>query len=248
MTRRSRRILAWSLGGAVAVGLLIVGYIVADQALRGVMEQQIDDEVTAGLPENVSVDPVVTVGGASAIAQYLSGSLDSVIVEADPITVDGVRLSAHLEAQGVPIDADKPVRDIQATAVIDQAALNSWTAASGEPGTVVLGDETVGYDGVVSLFGFEIGYNVAAVPVIDGPWIDLQPKTASVTNGSLQLDVKELLGALSDKNVRICAAQYLPAGISLSSIQVQPGEATVKLTGTDLMLAQLDEGTSGSCP
>lgn len=247
MTRRSRRVLAFSLGGVAVVGLLVGGYLVADQIVRGEIEARIGEKLVEQLPENITADPLVTLGGGSAIAQYFSGTLDAVTVEADPLTIDGVPLSAQVELLGIPTNPEAPVQELHATAVIDQSALDAWTAAAGVLDPVQIGVGTIGYDGMLSLFAFEIGYHVTVEPVLAGPWIELKPTTATVTSGSLELDVKQLLGALGEQELRICSAEYLPAQMTLSEIRLQPGTATVQLDAADVVLAELD-GATGTCP
>lgn len=237
----------------VVLVLLVVAVVVADVALRRYAQGQITTQLTDALPDSVTADPDVSIGGFSFISQYLAGSFDTVTINAPAVSAEGVDLSVKIVAKNVPTDESQPVKKLSGTISLDQDAVDhvvrnaGASALLGGDAGVRLGDGILSYDGRVSFLGFTIGYTAAAKPVAKGTRIDLQPTSIDVTSGPVAIDVKSLLGALANKPIPVCVAQYLPPDFRVTGVAVQPDHATVTLEANNVVLSDLDFSTRGSC-
>jgi hypothetical protein len=246
--RRPRwvRVLLWTL---IPLAVLAVLLVVADVAVRAYAEQRVASEIEKKLPSNVSGEVQAHIGGVSVLQQYLSGTFDSVELDAPKLTVDGAPLSASIVATSVPADFSKPIGQATGTLSISQASLNTLVTIPGATGDITLGDGTIGYDGSIDLLGLPVGYSVTAKPEAAGDTVLLQPDKASLSTGSgSDVNLTRLLQALTDRGpFPVCAAQYLPAGVQVSDITVTPGHATVTLTASDVVIDEKFLHSKGSC-
>lgn len=239
----------------VVLVLLAVAYFAADVALRSYAESQIEVRLADSLPAGITANPTVTIAGASFITQYLAGSFDAITVDAPAVTVGDVKLAAHAVAHDVPTDQSAPLQRLTGTLALDQDAVDhivrngeaDGSLQLGPNARLLLGSGTLGYEGRTSFLGIDIGYEVSAKPVAKGTTLDLVPQAVHVTSGPVAFDVKSLLGELANRPISVCVAAYLPPGVLVTSVSVQPDEATLTFEAQNLVLQDLDFEAYGSC-
>lgn len=243
---RRRRRWPWVL--VVVLVLVAVGLVIADIAVRASVESQAAAQIEEQLPENVEGDVTVEIGGFSFLAQALTGRLSEVVLDAPELSVNGVPLAAHAVANGVPTDLTKPIETISASISIDQDAVNGIVDIPGDSG-LVLGAGDVSYEGTLSIFGFQLGYQVTGVVTADGDRVLVEPRSASLTQGAgnLDIDLDQLLGSLADDPISVCVAQYLPDGATVDSLEITEGRATAVLSADDFVVDEESLRTLGSC-
>lgn len=248
--RRPRRWLKVLLWVAIPLVVLVVLFFVADGLVRSYAESRVKSEIQSNLPSDVSGDVSVHIGGTSIIAQYLSGSFERVELDAPKLTYQGIPMSASIVASGVPADLTKPVSNVDGTLTLTQSSVNSLLKLPGATGDVTLGAGNLKYDGSTKVLGLSIGYTVTVTvaPTPDGESVLLQPTKAEVTAGGGNLDLSQFLGAVvGSKPLSVCVAQYLPKGVLVDGVTVEPGVATIHLTASDLVLSSDALATKGSC-
>ena len=243
--RRGLRVLLWIL---IPILLIVALVVVADGVLRSYAENRVASEIQKNLPSDVQGKVSVHIGGFSVIQQYLSGSFDHVTLDAPKLVVNGSPVDASVVATGVPIDSSKPVASVAGTLAVSQASLDKLIQIPGATGDITLGAGVLGYNGRIDLLGLPVGYTVKAKPQAAGSTVLLQPVTASLTTGAGNVDLSRLLHALTARGpFPICAAQYLPKGVGVNGITVEPGHATVRLTAKDFVLDEATLRSKGSC-
>ena len=248
--RRGRALRRVAIVLVVLLVLLGIGAVVADGALRSYAEERSAQDIEAQLPDGVEGNVDVTIGGASMILQYLSGSFEQVHLVGRGLTVNGTPLDADVRATGVPADQTKPVDRAVGRFGIDEAAVTELLAASTDaPADVALTRGAVEYSAPVQLLGIELTYDVIAEPRIDGDTVVFTPTGAALSAGSGSLDVGNLLGdeRLASLAFPVCAAQYLPQGTRLTDLDLAPGRATVTVEAAQLRLTGDALTTVGSC-
>jgi DUF2993 family protein len=233
---------------AILVALIAI-VIVVDVVGRTVAEQRVAEEIEANLPEGVEGDVDVAIGGFSVIAQYLSGTMEQVTLTAPELVVQGAPLDVTVVAEGVPVDLESPVRELDAVINASEASVNRLVALAGVEGGVRLGEGTVGYDGEIELLGFPVGYAVTARPTAAGDTVLLEPVGVEVNAGGNTLDVSGIIERLVGSDpVEICVADRLPAGVEVESIAVAPGAARIDLAAQGLTLDTASLQQTGTCP
>ena len=251
--------------GLIIVGVLAVAlvgvFFVADVVLRNYAQDRAQAEIADRLPANVTGDVAVTIGGFSVIAQYLTGSFDQVDLNAPELTIDGAAAAVKIRATGVPTDTAQPIRQVDGTIDLDEAALNTLMQASQADDSgasagpiqagateLQLGDAEVTYAGSVSVFGFELGYQATATPSTTADSLVLTATGAELSSGAGTLDASGLLKLiLGEKPVSICVAQYLPQGVTLTGVDVTPARARITLESSTLTLTEQSLTTLGTC-
>jgi hypothetical protein len=251
--RKSRR---RGLGAVVVAGLVVLGlvgaFFIIDGGLRGYAEDQIEQEIASNLPDTVTGDVAVSIGGLSVIAQYLGGSFERVALESDALIVDGVPASVHVVATDVPLDQSQPVGDLRGIIDLEPDALNTLLSQSlpsdAPDARVELGQDEISYSGSVEVLGLPIGYRASATPSVDADALLLTPSGASVTAGAGSIDADNLLSlVLGEEPLRICVARYLPEGVTLAGVNVTPERARLTLESSTLTLSRQSLTTLGSC-
>ena len=251
--RPARRLLVTLLALIVLVGV----FFAVDAGLRGYAQDRVASEIDAGLPEGVTGDVDVAIGGTSVIVQYLTGSFDRVQLTAPALSVNDVPASVSIVATGVPTDTSAPIGHVDGTIDLDQAALNALlqtalAEADADPAArdaeLTLGTNEITYAGELSVFGLSIGYQAAATPSVTDDSLLLTPTDAQVTSGAGSLDVSRLVDlALGSTPISLCVAGYLPQGVTLSDVQTTPERARITLESSTLTLTEQSLSTLGSC-
>lgn len=229
-----------------AVVLLVVVLVVADFALRVYAQGQVRQAVVDNLPQSVTGDVDVSIGGGPFIVQYLSGTFSEVTLTSKNLQVDGAPVQATVTAYDVSTDQTKPVPRASASLTIDQNTANTFLSIPGSD-EITFADGTVGYTGQLNIFGLALGYDVTATAAPQGSDILLTPTGAQLSAGSTSFDVSGALTAVVSKPVSICVAQYLPAGVQITSITPTNGSVTVTAEATNLTLTQEALATTGTC-
>jgi hypothetical protein len=255
-----RRGRGFIITGVIVVALVGV-YFVADAVLRTYAQNRAQSEIAERLPANVTGDVAVAIGGFSVIAQYLTGSFDQIDLTAPALTIDGATAAVKIRAAGVPIDTTQPIKRVDGTIDLDEAALNTLMQASqgADSGAsdgpiqagateLKLGPGEVTYAGSVSLFGFAVGYQATAAPSTTADSLLLTATGAELSSGGGSLDASGLLKlVLGEKPLTICVAQYLPQGVALTGVDVTADRARITLESSTLTLNEQSLTTQGAC-
>jgi hypothetical protein len=236
----------------VVIGVIVVlvgAFLIADTIVRDVAEDRVAAQIEESLPDGVDADVAVSIGGASVIAQYLTGSFEHVDLRAPGASVDGIPLDVRVSADAVPLDPKQTIGRVVATIRIDADGAAALAKTAGLPGTLTLGDDEVGYAGEATVLGFTIPYDFSVAPTTTAERVNLMPTSVNVDTGFLGvIDLRALVtGFLQGDPPSICVAQYLPEGVDLDRLAVTPEAATATLTSTTLRLDEASLQTLGSC-
>lgn len=245
---RGRR---WIIGLVVAIVLVVLGIVAlvaGDSIARAIAEDVVKNQVEQRLPETVEADIDVSIEGDWVIAQLVSGRLENVVMTDDDAVLDGVPVGIRIDATDVPTDVKQPVGHIDATATLDEAALNAFvTLPSGDP-TMRLGDGTLAYENSSAFLGIQFSYLLSVVPQAAGTSLVLTPQSAEVTTDLGTVDVAPLLDRLvGDAPVTVCVADYLPENAQLTGLEVRPEAADLTLSMSNVKLSGALLESRGSC-
>ncbi|MGO2658804.1 LmeA family phospholipid-binding protein [Mycetocola reblochoni] len=232
----------------VLVVLAVVGYWLSDRLARQAVEDVVAGQVEAKLPENVSGDVDVTLGGGWSVAQIIAGRFDEMSIDAPDLTADGVELSAHATLTGIPRNTTDPVDTVAITVSTDAAQLAGLDLLPVGDGDVELGDGTLSYAGTQDVLGIAVGYRVTVEPSVADGQVLLTPVDASVDAGGLNLDAQPLVDRiLGGDPVVVCVADRLPSALTLSDVDVTAAGVALTATGSELPLSGSGLSTLGSC-
>lgn len=245
--RRRRTLLILLIVLLLIVVAAVVAVIVGDRIFRANAEAQIEQSVEQGLPEGVAGSVEARIGGGSALVQYLRGSFDEVDLTSQGLTVGGAPADAVVHLTGLPVQGGA-VETATARLTVGQAAFADIPALREVGATAPkLGDDTVSTTLTRAVLGIDLKVAVVLKPSLSEQTVRLRATSATVTAGPATIPATAIVQQLLPDGVAVCAASYLPRGVSVTSVAVQPGKAVVGLAADDVDLTTLDTATTGSC-
>jgi len=223
-TAPRRRTGRWIAVLVVALVLLAGAVVAAEFIARSVVTSTVRSLVVknVGLPDDQNVD--VSVAGI-VLPQLLGGRLNEVTVSSDDVALGPITGDVRVALRGVPISGDAAADSGVASVRLDQDELRSLLGQIPDfpAGTVTVTAPDVTLETSLSLFGISIPVGVAVAPgAADG---DLTPSSFTVAGNELDADtLRGQFGGAADsvlQTTRLCIADRLPAGLTLTSATVQ---------------------------
>lgn len=233
----------------IVVVVLVVLAVVADFAARSYAEGRAEKQIEQNLPAGTTGRITVKINGFSVLLQALRGTLSDVTLSSSNLVTSGVPLEVNADVKDVPLKSGGETGAVDATVVLDQAALNRSAILTKVSGTVTLKSGALAYASSIDLLGLKIGYDVTVKPSLAqaGKELVLTPTAASITGSNSFVDVSTLLGYLKTNPPTVCIAQSLPKGSSVTRIDISSSAVTLHLHNTGLPLDESGLTTKGSC-
>ncbi|WP_210479086.1 DUF2993 domain-containing protein [Naasia sp. SYSU D00948] len=227
--------------------LAAVAVLLVETVGRGVAEDYVEQRVEESLPDGVTGDVAVRLGGGLLLPQYLGGRMRDVRLTSEDLVVGGIPVRGTLRLEGAPLDPTRPVDRATGTVVLRERAVDALLEQQGYLGDTRLGDGVVEYSDTTSVLGVDLDYTVTARPSLAGGRLDLVPQSARVSKGPFDLDARRLLDLVAPDGISICLAALVPDTVTLDSLEVREGIATVDFSGDDVVLTQEALARTGSC-
>ncbi|GAA5039417.1 DUF2993 domain-containing protein [Microbacterium fluvii] len=232
---RRRRVWPWLVGVAIVAVLAVVAWFVGEAIARDLVTRTIRETVVTEL--SLPADQQIDVGvEGSVLPQLIGGTLTEVHIASDDVTLDGLTGDVSVSLTDVPVRGGE-IGAGSATIALDETQVRQlMSRVDGFPAeSLGLAAPDVTFSTELSPFGLSIPVGVAVTPSADAGDIVLTP--ASLELGGAEISADDLrgrFGALADAVLRdwtVCIAEYLPAGATLTSVEVS-GDALV--AGFDL--------------
>lgn len=253
--RKRRRWIGWVIALVVLVILGIAAWIIGDIVARDYAEKYVRSTVIEqfDLPADTVVD--VEIGPGSLLAQALFGSIDSVDVAVDDVTLGPVSGDVTVAMTGVPLSGDAPVTTLRVAVAVPEEKLgglaDSLSGASVDSVTLV--DETVALETEFSVFGFSVPVGVRLTPIVEEGDVGFEPSSISVNGAELSVaDLKSgPFGGLADNllaSQTFCVASSLPEALTVTDVAVEGKRLVVKLEADGTALSGASFSRMGTCP
>ena len=245
---RRRRVLIGVLVALIVLVIVgVIAFVVGDRIFRSSAEAQIEQSVSRSLPNGVTGKVHATVGGGSALAQWLHGSFDDVTLTSDRLEVAGAPASATVHVAGLPVQGGR-VGSASASFTIGQAAFKNIPQLRNVGASAPrLGDGTVSTTLTRTFLAIPLKVAVVLKPSLSGQTVHLSPTSATLAAGPATIPATAIVQQLLPDGVSLCAASYLPKGIEVTTVQAKKGEAVVGLAAQHVDLNTLDSAPTGTC-
>jgi hypothetical protein len=246
--RRGRRIVVVTLIVLVVLAILaVIAFLVGDRIFRSNAESQIEQSVSQSLPKGVTGNVSASIGGGSAILQWLHGSFDDVTLHSRGLAVAGAPATATVHMTGLPVNGGR-IHSATASFTIGQAAFKNIPQLRNVGASAPkLGSGTVSTTLTRTFLGLPLKVAVVLKPSLAKQVVHLEPTSATLTAGPATIPATAIVQQLLPNGVSLCAASYLPRGVDLTSVRVKKGDAVVGLTAQDVDLNTLDSAPTGTC-
>jgi len=223
--RRRRSAWPWIISIVIVVGLAVLAWFVAEWIARGLVERTIREQIITNLalPADQPID--VAVAGP-VIPQLIVGRLDDVTATSDDVTVGSLTGDVTISAQGVATRGDAAADAATASVQLDADQLQTMLAGVDDfpIDTVELDQPDIVMSTELQLLGIVIPITVSLTPAASEGDIVLTPSALQLPNGEVTADgLRDQFGSLADpvlRNWTVCIAEYIPAGLTLTSIAV----------------------------
>lgn len=247
--QRKRRRWPWVLLVVVVVLALLVvaAELIARAVLPGVVRSIVVEKLD--LPADQQLD-VETQG--LLLPQLIGGTLDTLHLSTDSVTLDGITGAADVTATGVPLRGGD-LGGASGTIRVDQEQFTTLLAGSDLPvDSVEFTAPNATVSGSISVLGAAVPLSLTLTPgTIDG---DLELTPVGVSIGGLDVDLDRVgstLGALGEgltQPQRVCIADQLPSGLTLTGIEIVDDAAVIDVDVNGAIVTDKALQSKGSCP
>ena len=232
--KRRRRVWPWILALVIVVGLAVAAWFAGEWIARDIVTKTIREQVITqlSLPADQEMDVVVE---GAVLPQLIRGTLDDVTVSSEDVALEAFVGDVTVHAQDIAIRGDAAAGAASATVVLDQEQLRTLlsTVENFPAESLALAAPNVTMTTELSLFGISLPIGVALTPsALDGD-IVLTPASLQLAGSEISASaLQDQFGGVADAVLRdwtICIAQYIPAGVELTSIAVTGGQVVADL-------------------
>jgi hypothetical protein len=238
----------------IVLALLVVAALVADGVVRKQEASVVESGIRTSLAIPASTPVDVTVGGTSAILQYLSGKLERVDVAVPSLTIGGFAGAASLTAQGISTGTAGSVDSAKLVFSTDQNGLKKLLAgvSSVNIRSVSIASGAIKIGTTVSVIGLKVPVAAALTPsAVDGKLL-LTPRSFVVNGATIPAaDLRGRFGEIADsltKTQTICVADQLPRALALDSAAVSGSSLVLGVSAKSLVLNSDLFASKGTCP
>ncbi|TDN88507.1 DUF2993 domain-containing protein [Microbacterium sp. BK668] len=223
--RRRRRAWPWILAAAIVIGLAVAAWFLGESIARGIVEKTIRDQVVTSLalPADQEVD--VEVAG-TVIPQLVAGTLDDVTVSSDDVSFGEFSGDVTVHATGIGIRGEPEADAATATVRLDENELKALLAGVQDfpVDSLSLASPDLAVSTELQFLGIAVPIGVSLTPSAADGDIVLTPSSLQVAGAEVSADdLTSRFGAIADtvlKDYTVCIAQYIPAGLTLTQVQV----------------------------
>ena len=232
---------------AVLAVLVVAAELIARAVLPGVVRSIVIEQLD--LPADQQLD-VETEG--LVLPQLLGGSLDTLRLSTDAVTLEGITGAVDVTASDVPLRGGD-LGGADGTIRIDQDEFTSLLSGTDLPvDAVEFAAPNATVSGSVPVFGIDVPLSLTLTPgAVDGD-LELTPVAASVGGLDIDLgDVGSSLGSVGEgltQPQRVCIADQLPAGLTLTGLEIVDGAAVIDIDVDGAIVTDESLQEKGTCP
>ena len=232
--KRRRRIWPWIVALVVVGGLAVGAWFAGEWIARDVVTKTIREQVITqlALPADQQVDVVVK---GAVLPQLIVGTLQDVTIASDDVQLQSFAGDVTVHAQDIAIRGESGGGTATATVVLDEEQLRTLlsTVQNFPVESLGLAAPNLAFSSELSLFGITLPVGVALTPSAAEGDIVLTPASVQLAGTDISAaDLKTRFGGLADTVLRdwtVCIAQYIPAGATLTAIEVTGDEVVADL-------------------
>lgn len=247
--QRRRRRWPWVLLIIVIVlGLLVVAAeFIARAVLPGVVRSLVVEQLELPADQQLDVE-----ADGILLPQLIGGTLDSLHLTTDSVTLEGITGAVDVTATDVPLRGGD-LGGAAGVIRIDQAEFTTLLAGTDLPieeVTLEAPNATVG--GTFAVFGVDVPFALTVTPGVAEGDLELTPVQASI--GGIVIDAGQIdsaLGSLGSdltQTQRICIADQLPAGLTLTGLEIEGSSAVIDIDVNGAIVTDESLLEKGVCP
>lgn len=247
--RRRRRRWPWVVLIVIVVlaGLAVAAEFVARAILPGIVRSLVIDQLDLPADQQLEVDT-----DGILLPQLIGGRLDSLRLSTEAVTLEGITGAVEVTATGVPLRGGD-LAGASGTIRIDEGQFTSLLATTDLPvDTVALDGANATVSGSISVLGIAVPISLTLTPgALEG---DLELTPVSLSVGGVEIDASQVgsnlgsIGADLTQPQRICIADRLPAGLTLTGLEIDGSAAVIDIDVDGAIVTDESLLEKGTCP
>lgn len=226
--------------------LVVVAEFVARAVLPDVVRSLVIDELDLPADQQLAVE-----ADGILLPQLIGGTLDRLNLSTDSVTLEGITGAADVTATGVPLRGGD-LGGATGTIRIDEAEFTTLISGTDLPiDSVSLEAPNATVGGSFALFGADIPFALTLTPgAVEGD-LELTPVQISVGGIVIDADQVDSLGSIGSdltQTQRVCIADQLPAGLTLTGLQIVGSAAVIDIDVNGAIATDESLLEKGVCP
>jgi len=231
----------------VLAALVVAAELVARAVLPGVVRGIVIEQLDLPADQQLDVD-----ASGILLPQLIGGRLDQLHLSTDSVTIGGITGAVDVTAEGVPLSGGD-LADAQGTVRVDAEQFTTLVTASDLPiDSVEFAEPDVTVSGSLAVFGISLPIALTVTPGADAGELLLTPVSLQVAGATLNAQqVADRFGSIAEQlteTQRICIADQLPAGLTMTDLMVDDDEVVVDIQVDGAIVTDEKLQENGVCP
>ncbi|MFD5225116.1 DUF2993 domain-containing protein [Microbacterium sp. NPDC058342] len=230
----------------VLAGLLCAAELVARAVLPGVVRSLVVEQLSLPADQQLDVE-----ASGILLPQLIGGELDELRIASDEVTIGGITGSAQVTATRIPLGGGE-LGSARGTVSIDQKQFRGLLERSDFPDaevTLAAPNATVQAD--IAVLGREVPLGLTVRPGAQDGDLLLTPVSVSIAGNSVDLQLLgTLIGSAGERLAapqRVCIADRLPAGITLTGLRIEGTRAVADIRADGRIAVDESLLENGTC-
>lgn len=231
----------------VVAVLVVAAEFVARAVLPGIVRGIVIEQLELPADQQLDVD-----ASGVLLPQLIGGRLDELHLSTESATIGGITGAADVTAEGVPLRGGD-LTDARGTVRINAEQFTALLATSELPiDDVAFAEPDVTVSGALPVLGFSVPVALTLTPGADAGELVLTPVSLQVAGATLNAQqIADRFGSIADQlteTQRICIADQLPAGLTVTDLAVDGDEVVVDVQVNGAIVTDQALQENGVCP
>lgn len=252
-TVRRRRRWPWLVAVLVVLLLIVAAFFAGEWVARDLVTKAVKQQLVSRLDLAADQQIDVDIADPSLLLDLAVGEVGRVRISADDVTIGDFTGNVSVTLHDLGIRAPFTLGSGEATVSLDADQLRAVLAdATSVPiDGVTIAEPAVSTSTSLAVFGVAVPVVVALTPSAADGHLVLSPVSLQVAGAEVTADgLRARLGSVADPllaGYRVCVAQYLPRGLTLSQVAAQGDRLVADFDIAGELLTDAGAREKGSC-
>lgn len=252
-TVRRRRRWPWLVAVLVVLLLIVAAFFAGEWVARDLVTKAVKQQLVSRLDLAADQQIDVDIADPSLLLDLAVGEVGQVRISADDVTIGDFTGDVSVTLHDLGIRSPFTLGSGEATVAMNAEQLRPLLAEAAPVPVdgLTIAEPAVSASTQLSVFGVAIPVDIALTPSSADGQLVLTPASLTVAGAEVTADgVRAQFGSVVDPllaGYRVCVAQYLPRGLTLSHVAVQGDRLVADFAIAGDLLTDAGAREKGSC-
>lgn len=252
-TVRRRRRWPWLVAVLVVLLLIVAAFFAGEWVARDLVTKAVKQQLVSRLDLAADQQIDVDIADPSLLLDLAVGEVGQVRISADDVTIGDFTGDVSVTLHDLGIRSPFTLGSGEATVAMNAEQLRPLLAEAAPVPVdgLTIAEPAVSASTQLSVFGVAIPVDIALTPSSADGQLVLTPASLTVAGAEVTADgVRAQFGSVADPllaGYRVCVAQYLPRGLTLSHVAVQGDRLVADFAIAGDLLTDAGAREKGSC-